>query len=48
MKRNYLKIGDKVKLKNGSIVTVKALEYDCFSTDELNVFVSKKDIIDII
>ena len=46
--RNYLKIGDKVLLKNGKEVTVKSCCYNHISTQELNVFVEKKDIVKIL
>lgn len=46
--RNYLKIGDKVLLKNGKEVTVKSLCYTNISTNELSVFVPKKDIVKIL
>lgn len=48
MKRNYLNIGDKVKLKDGTILTVKSLEFDCFVSKEKIGYIKKKDIIEIL
>lgn len=41
--RNYLTIGDKVRMKNGDILTIKSLEFTEFYAVEGGIF-KKKDI----
>lgn len=42
--RNYLKIGDKVRMNNGEIVTVRSLEFRHFCAEEKIGYISKNDI----
>ena len=46
--RNYLKVGDKVKLRNGTTVTVKALEFRSFIAEEKMGYILKSDILEIL
>ena len=48
MKRNYLNLGDKVKMKDGKIFTIKSLEFTKFSAKEDIIYYKKKDIIEIL
>jgi hypothetical protein len=47
-KRNFMRIGDKVRLTNGDIVTVRSLDFDCISIVGGKEFVPKTDIVEII
>ena len=42
--RNYLRIDDKVRMKDGRILTVKSLEYREFVSKEEIGYIPKKDI----
>jgi hypothetical protein len=44
MDRNYFKIGDKVKMKTGEILTIKSLEYLEFTCEEKAGYIPKSDI----
>jgi len=48
MKKNYLKIGDKVKMKDGRILTVKSLEFREFVALEEIDYQKKNDIVKIL
>ena len=42
--RNWLKKGDKVRMKDGKILTVKSLEFKEFCAEERVGYIPKKDI----
>jgi len=42
--RNFLRIGDKVRMKDGKILTVKFVEYTDFICEEIVGYIPKKDI----
>ena len=42
--RNFLRRGDKVRMKDGKILTVKFLEYTDFICEEIVGYIPKKDI----
>jgi hypothetical protein len=46
--RNFMKVGDQVRLTNGEIVTVRSLEYECISIIGGHEFIPKSDIVQII
>jgi hypothetical protein len=46
--KNFLNIGDKVLMKDGSVLTVRALEYREFCAKERSEYVPKKDIVKIL
>lgn len=46
--RNYLKVGDKVRMKDGSILTIKSLERREFVAIEKVGYQKKNDIIEIL
>lgn len=48
MKRNYLNIGDKVKMKDGRFLTVKSLEFREFVSIEEIGYQKKNDIVKIL
>lgn len=48
MKKNYLNIGDKVKMKDGRILTIKSLEFREFVAVEEMGYQKKNDIVEIL
>lgn len=42
--RNYLRRGDKVRMKDGEILTVRSLEFREFCAEEKVGYIPKKDI----
>jgi hypothetical protein len=42
--RNYLRRGDKVRMKDGEILTVRSLEFREFCAEEKIGYIPKKDI----
>ena len=48
MSKNFLNPGDKVKMKDGEILTVKSLEFTEFVEIERVGYVKKKDIDEVL
>jgi len=46
--RNFFRIGDKVQMKDGEILTVKSLEFHEFVSNERVGYIPKKDVHTII
>jgi hypothetical protein len=48
MSKNFLQPGDKVKMRDGTILTVEGLEFREFTAKECSWFIPKKEIEEVI